>query len=429
LPRLLGGIITLAPGTNETPGLKRLFTTWLSEPTEFTVPIKKHISRFAGGTFLGIGVLGTSAAAILGAAHPATAAAVLAAVQNAVTCATTGTTPCVSVTNTSSGIGSLGASNTGAGVRGTSNSNNGVKGSSKTNYGVFGTSTSGFAGVAGTTANVQGAGVYGYNTAASGDGVFGSAPHGRGVFGLTTDFVGLSGAAQAMGTGVEGLSTSGEGVLAVSDSGTALLADSGTGSAMIAHSTGNFVVIARGPASAAAFPLLLENNNGHTTFFVDGLGNLFTHGSLQSFARTAGGATVTSFSPKTTLPTVEDTGTAQLVGGAAMVRLDPVFAASIEPRTGYRVFLTPDGETNGLFVATKTANGFIVRESKGGRTTVSFDYRVVATALGQAGQRMAVMSGAFGPTRPSLPVINGRGRPDSHLTFTGDKVCLQSAAA
>jgi hypothetical protein len=43
---------------------------------------------------------------------------------------------------------------------------------------------------------------------------------------------------------------------------------------------------------------------------------------------------VTAFSPQTTLPTVEDTGTAQLVGGSAAVRLDPVFAASIDARSG-----------------------------------------------------------------------------------------------
>jgi hypothetical protein len=85
---------------------------------------------------------------------------------------------------------------------------------------------------------------------------------------------------------------------------------------------------------------------------------------------------------RTTLPTVEDTGTAQLVGGSASVRLDPVFAASIDARTGYRVLLTPRGSTRGIFVATTTADGFIVRESHGGRTTVSFDSRILATALG-----------------------------------------------
>jgi hypothetical protein len=114
---------------------------------------------------------------------------------------------------------------------------------------------------------------------------------------------------------------------------------------------------------------------------------------------------VKSFNPKTTLPTVEDTGTAQLVAGAAAVRLDPTFAASIDARSGYRVFLTPSGDTRGLFVAMRTVNGFIVRESQGGHATVSFDYRIVATALGQAGERMALTRAAAAIARVARPVI------------------------
>ncbi len=76
---------------------------------------------------------------------------------------------------------------------------------------------------------------------------------------------------------------------------------------------------------------------------------------------------VRSFSAHSTQPTVEDTGTAQLVAGAAGVRLDPAFAASIEPTAAYRVFVTPNGGTRGLFVASKSAGGFVVRESQAGR--------------------------------------------------------------
>lgn len=103
----------------------------------------ERVRRSNGAASLGAVVLGTAVSAALYAAHPAAAAAV-AAVQSAISCATTGTTPCVSGTNTSSGIGVLGASNTGTGIRGTSNTNNGVEGSSKTNYGIFGQSTSGY---------------------------------------------------------------------------------------------------------------------------------------------------------------------------------------------------------------------------------------------------------------------------------------------
>jgi hypothetical protein len=59
------------------------------------------------------------------------------------------------------------------------------------------------------------------------------------------------------------------------------------------------------------------------------------------------------------------------------------------PRDVYRVVVTPDGDTRGLYVAAKTPTGFTARESQGGHSTVTFDYRIVATQLGQIGRRMS----------------------------------------
>src|SRR5262249_40099698 len=53
----------------------------------------------------------------------------------------------------------------------------------------------------------------------------------------------------------------------------------------------------------------------------------------------------------------EDFGRAQLRGGHAEVRLDPDFAAIV--RTGdFHVFLTPEGETEGLYVSARSEDGF-----------------------------------------------------------------------
>jgi hypothetical protein len=54
----------------------------------------------------------------------------------------------------------------------------------------------------------------------------------------------------------------------------------------------------------------------------------------------------------------------------------------------------------------------VVRESQAGHASVSFDYRIVATALGQSGQRMAPFIAEAAPRGPS-PVIAARplGRP------------------
>jgi hypothetical protein len=198
-------------------------------------------------------------------------------------------------------------------------------------------------------------------------------------------------------------------VRASSASGTALEASTGGVVAIYGDATGNGAEISGGNIGLVGrsdnAPLWLSTLNGNVVFYVDGSGNVHYHGGLIGFARTAGGGTMSACGTKTTQPTVEDTGTAQLVGGAAAVRLDPAFAASIDPAGGYRVFLTPVGETRGwLFVAAKTANGFVVREALGGRSTVTFDYRIVATALGETGRRMAVTAGALPVGAPSAPV-------------------------
>ena len=138
----------------------------------------------------------------------------------------------------------------------------------------------------------------------------------------------------------------------------------------------------------------------------------------RSPARAAG---TTSFTAKTTTPTVEDNGTGHLVGGIATISLEPAFEHSIDTRQTYQVMLTPDGDTKGLFVANKTANGFVVREVQGGRGSLDFDYHIYAIALGQAGQHMTELTRAQAAqimphsaavsrqmSRPSIPMLHPR---------------------
>jgi hypothetical protein len=90
-----------------------------------------------------------------------------------------------------------------------------------------------------------------------------------------------------------------------------------------------------------------------------------------------------------TTPQLEDVGSATLSSGRAVVRFDAALADVIDVRAGYRVFLTPDGDSKGLYVEQKTAGGFVVRESQGGRSTIAFDYRIVAKPLRLHGERLA----------------------------------------
>ena len=360
-------------------------------------------------------------------------------VESAVSCATT--TACVSGANTKAVPGVAATSKTGtamtaSGVTGftaTGTTGTGVSGTSTKYYGVTGTAgSSGRGGVLDSAASVDNAGVSGTNLT-SGYGVYGISNGGHGVWGTSSGAsgVGVEGLETGAGVGVlghtqsglalYGVANSGNAVEAISKTGTGVFASTGgSATAMYAQSNtgygleaisngqpsvygqnsngdgaefqGSYIgVIGIAPASGG-LPFVAFDQNSNAVFQVTGTGDVDYTGSINHLAKVSGGALVKSYAPLSSAPTVEDIGSAQLVSGAAAVRLNPTFAASIDETTAYHVFLTPDGDTRGLYVATRTPTGFIVRETQGGRATLAFEYRIVAAARGQANQRMAVVS-------------------------------------
>jgi len=73
----------------------------------------------------------------------------------------------------------------------------------------------------------------------------------------------------------------------------------------------------------------------------------------------------------------EDFGSARLTRGRVTVKLDADFA-KVVTLNGYRVFLTPEGDCQGLYVRSKRGTSFEVRELQGGTSNVAFSYRIVA---------------------------------------------------
>jgi hypothetical protein len=92
----------------------------------------------------------------------------------------------------------------------------------------------------------------------------------------------------------------------------------------------------------------------------------------------------------------EDFGKGQLAGGKTDVKLDPEFAAIVHA-DDYMVFLTPEGDSKGLYVTGKSAGGFAVREQQGGASSLAFSWRVVAKRKDIEGKRLA---------KVDLPKIN-----------------------
>jgi hypothetical protein len=141
--------------------------------------------------------------------------------------------------------------------------------------------------------------------------------------------------------------------------------------------------------------LLGEGFGGSQALSVDGNGNMTIAGTLKTGGSCSVGCSPTrrvqSFGAQSASPTLEDTGEAQLDRGRAFVRFDTAFARAIDPRAGYFVLITPESQTRGLYVASRNAAGFTVRENASGESTGPFAYRVVAHPYGVRENRLAIV--------------------------------------
>ncbi len=376
-----------------------------------------------------------AAAGILAAGlalRPAIAGSTAVSPDASVTC--TSGSPCQTYKNKGVGAGLQGINTNkspfGSGLIGTATGNgNGVSGFSTTNNGVNGSGANvGVSGTGGTW------GVYGYTNASGGIGVDGQSVNGDGVDGFSSCCTGVSGAS-GNGVGVEGIGESTyAGVLGIGGQGDAVEALAGWTSPQAvaiygdnpgisndgngADIRGSYIGVVARNYAGQGYPFVAVDTNAQDLFFVDSVGNAYTHGSYLNFSRTRGGKVATSFGATSTTPSIEDNGTAQLVNGIATVQLDRAFANSIDTSRAYQVMLTPDGDTRGLFVASKSPTSFVVREVQGGRGTLAFDYHIYATKMGQANTRMTEMTATQAAAMfPKAPVGPRRMalRPKMHL--------------
>ena len=102
---------------------------------------------------------------------------------------------------------------------------------------------------------------------------------------------------------------------------------------------------------------------------------------------TSSGQHVLTYATESATATIEDVGTARMSNGVANVQIDSAFASVMDGKW-YYVFLTPLGDTRGLYVSMKSASGFQVRENEGCRSRVGVDYRIVAHPLDAKNDRL-----------------------------------------
>jgi hypothetical protein len=130
---------------------------------------------------------------------------------------------------------------------------------------------------------------------------------------------------------------------------------------------------------------LATNSATDNDCYIDAYADLNCTGTIQGSAlegvhRNGNGQRVVTYASESATATVEDVGTARMSGGVADVQIDPAFASVMDHRW-YYVFLTPLGDTRGLYVSIKTPSAFQVRETERGRDSLEFDYRIVAHPL------------------------------------------------
>ncbi len=335
---------------------------------------------------------------------------------------------CLMGTNSASGPGVSGTSASGFGIAGVSTAGHGVNGESVSSFGVVGITTQN----ATSTSNAR-AGVLGQDLSTNrnyfNSGVAGTSSYGSGVYGYSKNTTGVLGNSPSVGVcgnsdvsyttpkgnlcqlsgpvGVSGNAGKGWGVFAYSSDtiGLEALSDNGTGAGIVNLDDGSPALVVSGGRAGgkatAGVPLVQVQHTGgggalnKTVFTIDQVGNVSIGGKLTQNASslyrtvTAAGTSLTSYGARESQPTLEDFGQGRLSNGNAYVRLDARFGSAIEHQTSYMVFITPNGNSGGLFVSHKTASGFEVHENGIGRSTLDFDYRIVAKPADASGSRLA----------------------------------------
>jgi hypothetical protein len=289
-----------------------------------------------------------------------------------------------------------GGGNLNFGIEGTSINGTGVEGSSSSANGVVALSSGGSALFAENTGSGDGSQVIGLNN----DGTNTSTRNNS-----SNDFVGRSGVwghddstdGGTLNVGVAGSSTNGIGISASSSNYVALNAIGGGGTgfndfpvlSVVTGNTGTSFFLIAGCSSPSDNPCTV--GSGSRVFLLDNGGNMMIKGLIATGGSCNSGCSgpshglshrVMSYVPTQSTPSIEDFGAAQLVNGRANVALSADFANVVDRKATYLVFITPEGDSRGLYVTDKTAAGFTVRENQDGHSTLDFSYRIVAKPYG-----------------------------------------------
>jgi hypothetical protein len=288
--------------------------------------------------------------------------------------------------------------------------------------------------VSGGTSSSSAAGVLGESNAASGStygvGGLAASPSGYGVEGLniasTGVAIGVYGhSGSATGSGVYGQSVKASAEGAAKDGGfypIGVWGDSGQqfGFGAFGSADDGWSFVGYNNSSSGFSTVWFENDetndSGAQVLFAYGSGfggqcnstvsgNFSCNGSFEEVTPVGSGAKKVALNAIHTPESwFEDAGSGQLSSGEAVVNIESVFGETINTGVEYHVFLTPNGDCKGLYVAQKSAGSFVVKELGGGTSNIAFDYRIMAKRKGFEQVRLADRTKAFSlENRPIKP--------------------------
>jgi hypothetical protein len=273
---------------------------------------------------------------------------------------------------------------------------------------VIGTSTSSvFGAVAGGGAKI---GVYGSATGATGSGVEGQSPY-NGVLGEASGASNTStlfGGSPGVWGDTGGKAESGfVGVVGTAD-------DNSAGNFFNNSPQATLFVGNNSTANSTDLVLIAKGDNEGGLCTIDVSGNLTCNGTIKGSAKVDGGArNVAVYAMQSPENWFEDAGSGQLSNGSARIELDPTFAQTVNAGVEYHVFLTPKGDSEGLYVSKETPHGFEVHEQRGGSSNIAFDYRIMAKRVGYEKVRLADLTEQLNKQEAQSPKMRRSVRPSA----------------
>jgi len=128
-------------------------------------------------------------------------------------------------------------------------------------------------------------------------------------------------------------------------------------------------------------------------------------GSNSTLINDSDGSPRIMFSPEAPEILFQDFGIGQLVNGQVRINIDPILKGSlyIDNEHPLKVYVTLEGECNGIYVTNKSADGFTVKELQGGTSNVAFSWQIVANRADTKDSNGRIVSKHVGVRLPIGP--------------------------